>query len=172
MSGLFRNLWLANLAALTLAVPMAMAGQYHVCTDANGNKLFSETPCPKTYSNSEVREYQASGQNHEVDVKVLDPRLNEDNALYQEMKANNRRLELERKIVSAEKHLKQQSEAMQAELAPLVKTRNGLAGPNANNRRAAMDIEIQQVKDRYFDDMNRTSDSIKEMKAELQSLQK
>lgn len=157
----------SGILVLVLLLPApAQAGQYHVCTDSHGKKLFTESPCPED-STTETREFKAGLIQ---DVEPQPNRLSEDNPAYQTLRDGNRKLELERKIKEAERKLEASSKAMQDEVNPMTKDRNALAGNNRENRKKAMDIEIQAVKDRYFAEMTSTRDALDVMRAELATL--
>jgi hypothetical protein len=165
--GLSKSGSMSGVLALALLLPAWVeAGQYHVCTDGHGNKLFTESPCPVD-STTETREFKAGLIQN---VEQQPNRLSEDNPAYQTLRDGNRKLELERKIKDAERKLEASSKAMQDEVNPMIKDRNALAGNNKENRKKAMDIEIQAVKDRYFAEMTSTRDALDAMRAELATL--
>lgn len=99
---------------LMLTLSAAIAGEYNVCTGANGKKLFTSQPCP-------------SGQNAVVKTyKKLEPSAQEgsvfnlnNNKAYTSMRDNNRSLELKRNIKKTRSNIDQLHANRDKELARL-----------------------------------------------------
>lgn len=148
---------------------ISYAGQYHVCTDANGKKLFTSDPCPedhvtatKSYKTS-TSDHQGSG-NSSVNL--------EENKSYQSMRDNNRRLELKRNIKKSENNLQSFEARRDAELAKL-----RLKKSSANNNAAgaiwlqSISTEMGTVNDRYKSKIESEQRKLDRMLDELSELQ-
>lgn len=139
-----KRLLLITLALLSFHSP-AYSGQYHICTDKNGKKLFTSEPCP---DNHEVitKSYEASSISNNRSPQV---NLNE-NESYKSIRDNNRRLELNRSIKKSEDNLLNLEARRDGELATLRQKKN-----HANNNAAgaiwlqSISTEMGTVNDRY-----------------------
>ncbi len=146
----------------------ATAGQFHVCTDANGKKSFQEQPCPQG-AKAETRTYEKS----EPVAAPGDNRLTTDNPTYQTIKNNNRRLELERNIKKSERKIDKLEARRTQELAALRSKKryanNNMAGATWEQ---SISTEMQAVSERYSSMIETERDELKRMREELQEVSK
>lgn len=153
-----------GLVAVLLFVPGAFAGQYHVCTDANGKKTFSSMPCPQGVE-SETRQYQAAPAGSEV------RRITTDSESYRAMRDGNRRSELKRDIKKSERKLDKLQMGMDRELRALRNKKRW-----ANNNRAgaewesSISAEMQAVTEKYRNKLDVERDNLSRLRSELAGL--
>lgn len=131
-----------GIIALCFWLPWANAGKVYTCKDGAGRTLYSQTPCPSAYSETEQRLYEPSsaiqgGASTEDLKRMADDVAN-----------NNQRIKLERDKRNAERRLEKlrsEREAMVNEQAELALS---LGGTNAKNRGQAI---IDSMKDKNAD---------------------
>lgn len=145
---------------------ISYAGQYHVCTDTNGKKLFTSEPCPEDHTTT-TKSYKAStstSQNTQVNL--------EENKSYQSMRNSNRERELKRSIKRSEDNLLNLEEKRDNELATLRRKKN-----SANNNAAgaiwlqSISTEMGTVNDRYKSKIESEQRKLDRMLNELSGLQ-
>ena len=152
--------------ALVLAVQagMAGAGQMYVCTDAEGKKSFQAMPCAGAVS-SEVRTYEAApaaGDSY---------RPSTGSAVYQQMRSDNRRAQLQRDIRKSELQIEKYQNQMQAELAALRKKKRYAANNQAGATwEQSISTEMQAVTSKYTSLMGVERDNLTMMRQELAGL--
>lgn len=164
----------ARVVILLLLSQALWAGEYYVCTDANGKKLFSQTPCPAGYPSSQSQHYDVPA-NTGVSLSPAaadagERSISVDNQGLQEMTTNNRRIELQRKLAQAQQALTQLSQRQAEVLTPLEQTRDGIAGNNANNRRQQVKDQIIAKKAEFDDEREVLNNSIAAYRTELDQL--
>ena len=156
--------------ALVLSVLItwpAVAGQMYVCTDADGKKSFQQRPCAgdqqqstKTY---EVQPTSAGAQPRPVSL--------EDNKVYQQMKADNRKAEVRRELKRLERDIDRAQAKMDSELRALRakknRANNNLAGAQWES---SISAEMQAVTTRYQAEMQRYQADITRLNAEMARL--
>ena len=107
-------------ALTVLIIPYAQAAQVHVCTDANGKKVFQQMPC-NSKDKSEIRDYEM--QNVGTNMGKID--------LEQGIADRNSR-QLDREIRRSEEKIRQYQQAMERDLNTLrnkkKRANNNLAG--------------------------------------------
>ena len=144
---------------------ISYAGQYHVCTDANGKKLFTSNPCPEDHA-ATTKSYKSSTNSHQSSQVNL-----EKNESYQSMRDNNRRLELKRNIKKAEQNITTLERKRDDELTKLRKKKS-----YANNNAAgaiylqSISTEMTTVNDRYKSKIENEQRSLDRMISELKEL--
>lgn len=141
------------------------AGQYHVCTDKNGKKLFTSEPCPSDHE-ATTKSYKTSNQTTNTSRMNLD-----ENEAYKSMRDNNRRRELERNINKSEQNITKLGERRDNELAQLRK-KKGRANNNAAGAIYLQSIsaEMTTVNDRYKSKIESEQRSLDRMINELKEL--
>ena len=141
------------------------AGQYHICTDADGKKLFSQQPCPDNTS-AEVKTYEHIEQPAQQPARVTT-----NNATYQAIKNNNRRLELERNIKKTERKIDKLQTQQATELKRL-RSKKRYANNNAAGAawEQSISTEMQAVTDRYNSMIRNERDDLAAMREELRNL--
>lgn len=143
---------------------VAASGQYHVCTDANGKKLFSQTPCPDSYD-EKIKKYE---------VKDVAPgevnRLSTENKTYLKLKSSNRIHELTRLIRKNEQKIVSLKKERDTKLDSMKDTLFGLAGTNVRGRAKTLMKEIDGVKAKYNDQLTSLKEETTAYKAELAAL--
>lgn len=159
------RLLIVAIAALSFQ-SISYAGQYHVCTDANGKKLFTSNPCPEDHA-ATTKSYKPSTNS------TKSSRVNlEDNESYQSMRDNNRRLELKRNIKKSENNLQSFEARRDNELARL-----RLKKRSANNNAAgaiwlqSISTEMGTVNDRYKSKIESEQRQLDRMLNELSGLE-
>lgn len=159
------RLLIVAIAALSFQ-SISYAGQYHVCTDANGKKLFTSNPCPEDHA-AITKSYKPSTNS------TKSSRVNlEDNESYQSMRDNNRRLELKRNIKKSENNLQSFEARRDNELARL-----RLKKRSANNNAAgaiwlqSISTEMGTVNDRYKSKIESEQRQLDRMLNELSGLE-
>lgn len=153
---------------LFMSAATSYAGQFHVCTDANGKKSFQEQPCPQG-SKAETRTYEKS----EPAAAPTENRLSTDNPIYQDIRDNNRRLELERNIKRSERRIDELEDRRAQELAALRNKKryanNNMAGATWEQ---SISTEMQAVTERYSSMIETERDKLKRMREELREVSK
>lgn len=145
---------------------ISYAGQYHVCTDSNGKKLFTSNPCPEDHA-ATTKSYKPSTNSTQSSRVNL-----EDNESYQSMRDNNRRLELKRNIKKSENNLQSFEARRDNELARLRLKKN-----SANNNAAgaiwlqSISTEMGTVNDRYKSKIESEQRKLDRMLNELSGLE-
>lgn len=125
-----------TLLALCLPLTFAHAGKIYVCKDAQGNTLYSQTPCPEQYNTKEERTYEAT---------ALDESVAQDRAVMaDEVSRNNDRLQAERDIKNTEKAIRRLEKERDSMLEEQRRLADSLGGANARSR--AEDIYKQAMK--------------------------
>jgi hypothetical protein len=155
-----------TLLLLTLTgISHAGSGSYHVCTNAKGQKLFTQDPCPDGQA-AEVKNYSVS-----EGLPPADQRISTDNPVYVQMRDSNRRAELERTIKKNEKGLSKLEQQMNTELAEL-KRKSGYANNNLAGAtyRQGLATEMQAVTDRYKVQIQTRQDELNRQRDELAGL--
>lgn len=157
---------LIAVALMSLSVAAtAGSGSYHVCTDAKGQKLFTQEPCPDGQA-AEVKSYSVTDA-----AAAPDNRLSTENPAYQKLRDSNRRAELERAIKKNEKELGKLEQQMNTELAALRRkssyANNNLAGATYQQSLA---LEMRAVTDRYKLQMQNKQDELDRQREELAGL--
>lgn len=140
-------------------------GQYNVCTDKSGKKLFTSEPCSGEHE-ATTKSYKITNQNTNT------PRMNlNENESYKSMRDNNRRLELERNIKKSEQNITTFERKRDNELAKLRKKKS-----YANNNAAgaiylqSISTEMTTVNDRYKSKVDSEQRSLDRMIRELKEL--
>lgn len=144
----------------------SMAGQYNLCIDGNGRHSYTEAPCPGGQK-AIVRQYESMPASKPEDSAA---RISTDNPQYIEVRDSNRQRELERRLLQLQRQLADSEQKMAAELTPLQEQRDGIAGNNAGNRRAAVDVNIQSTRARYQQYHDYLSKQMAEVTAEMAAL--
>ena len=165
------SLPLALLGAAMLMPVEAGAASYYECVDGNGRKLFSQSPCPGNYKDEKKHEYQTHKQGVSLTGSAAGEReISTDNADYQSMRDNNRRLELRRNI----NRLQQQLDTLEADrdnrIASMNNTLEGIAGNNAGNRRALVELQISREEQKYEQRIEKLRGELKGYTAEMEGL--
>tara|TARA_B110000211_G_scaffold15953_1_gene16703 strand:- start:34477 stop:34977 length:501 start_codon:yes stop_codon:yes gene_type:complete len=162
------RLLIVAIAALSFQ-SISYAGQYYVCTDANGKKLFTSNPCPEDQA-ATTKSYKPSTTSTN---SAQSSRVNlEDNESYQSMRDNNRRLELKRNIKKSESNLQSFEARRDNELARLRLKKN-----SANNNAAgaiwlqSISTEMGTVNDRYKSKIESEQRKLDRMLNELSGLE-
>ena len=141
------------------------AGQYHVCTDSQGRKSFQSQPCGDGVK-AEVREYEVR-ESAPSEPGVLPT----DSDIYKQMKADNRRAQINREIKKSENAISRYQSQMNAELAALRskkgRANNNLAGATWEQ---SISTEMQAVSDRYGNMMSIERDRLSVLRQELADL--
>lgn len=159
------RLLIVAIAALSYQ-SISYAGQYHVCTDSNGKKLFTSNPCPEDHA-ATTKSYKPSTNSTQSSRVNL-----EDNESYQSMRDNNRRLELKRNIKKSENNLQSFEARRDNELARLRLKKN-----SANNNAAgaiwlqSISTEMGTVNDRYKSKIESEQRKLDRMLNELSGLE-
>lgn len=150
---------------LCFSSSFALGGQYHVCTGADGKKSFQDKPCDDA-ERSEVREYEVR-ESAPSEPGVLPT----DSDIYKQMKADNRRAQINRDIKKSENAISRYQSQMNAELAALRskkgRANNNLAGATWEQ---SISTEMQAVSDRYGNMMSIERDRLAEYRRELSGL--
>lgn len=153
------------LVSVALLPSLSFAGQLYVCTDGAGKKSFQEMPCSGAVT-SEVREYEV----REI-VPSQSQGLATDSDYYKEMKADNRRAQLNRDIKRSENKLKRYQASMSKELAGLKakksRANNNLAGAQWES---SISTEMQAVSEKYKNLMDSERSNLDRYRDELASL--
>jgi len=160
---------LVRLLIITIATlsfySVSHAGQYHVCTDKSGKKLFTSEPCPSDHE-ATTKSYKITNQNTNT------PRMNlDENESYKSMRDNNRRLELERNINKSEQNITTLERKRDNELAKLRKKKS-----HANNNTAgaiylqSISTEMTTVNDRYKSKIENEQRNLDRIISELKEL--
>lgn len=155
----------------------AFAGQYYVCTDASGKKLYSQAPCAKD-ANAEVKTYEnhlTTTHTDDSDVthspEPTSNKLATDSESYRAVRDGNRRNELTRNIKKTEQKISELERRREVELTLLRRKKsyanNNLAGATYQQ---SISTEMQTVTDRYASLINNHRDDIARMRTELASL--
>ncbi|WP_297533461.1 hypothetical protein [Thalassolituus sp.] len=156
-----------GLAVLFLLPVVAVAGQYHVCTDENGKKSFQTMPCNDA-DQSEVREYEVR---ESLGGSGPSAGLPTDSDIYKQMKADNRRAQLKRDIKKGERAIDRYQKQMSGELAALrarkARANNNLAGATWEQ---SISAEMQAVSDKYGNLIGVERDRLTEYRRELSGL--
>lgn len=128
---------------LSLGAYTASAATVHVCTDADGKKSFQDKPCKQ-------------GLKAETKVMETDPNLRSTydptakTTAYQQMRAENNRLQLDRDIRRSENKILEHTRKMQSDLSALRnkknRANNNLAGAEWEN---SISTEMQAVTSKY-----------------------
>lgn len=153
---------------LVLNSSVAGAGQVYICTDAVGKKTFQSMPCPGD-AKAEVKEYKAPEPSGSA--AAVDNRLSTDNPIYQQMKSDNRRRELERDIQKSERQIEKYQAQMESEMAALRQKKR-----YANNNAAgamweqSISTEMQAVSSKYTSMISVERDRINQMRQEIAGL--
>lgn len=143
----------------------AHAGQYHICTDKSGKKLFTSEPCPIDHK-SITKSYKRTNPNTNTTRMDLDT-----NESYQSMRDSNRRRELTRNIKKSEQNITTLERKRDNELAKLRKKKS-----HANNNTAgaiylqSISTEMGTVNDRYKSKIESEQRSLDRMISELKEL--
>lgn len=122
------------LLVVSASAALAGTGQYHICTDADGKKTFTSSPCANNQK-AETKSY---------DVPSGTPgtkRLSVDNPIYQQMKSDNRKAEIKRAVKNGNKKIELNSKKMESELDSLKKKK---LRANNNSAGAAWEISISE----------------------------
>lgn len=147
-----------------LAGPVG-AGQMYVCTDGDGRKSFQAMPCDAGLA-SEVRSYDRGPE-----VAPSEYRLSTDTPAYKQMRADNRRAELNREVRRSELAIDRHSRSMQSELTALRNKKryaaNNQAGATWEN---SISTEMQAVTSKYTTLMDVERDNLNRMRQELSGL--
>lgn len=153
---------------LALQAGSASAGQVYVCTDGAGRKTFQSMPCPGD-AKAEVKEYKAPEPGGSA--AAGENRLSTDNPIYQQMKSDNRRRELERGIQRAERQIEQYRAQMAAEMAAL-RDKKRYANNNAAGAlwEQSISTEMQAVSAKYTSMIDVERDRITQMRQEVAGL--
>ena len=155
------------LLMLLFAPLFASAGQYHVCVGADGKKSFQDKPCADA-ARSEVREYEVRQPVGGVAPSVGLPT---DSDIYKQMKADNRRAQVERDIKKGERAIDRYQKQMSSELAALrarkARANNNLAGATWEQ---SISSEMQAVSDKYANLIDVERDRIGVLRDELRDL--
>ncbi len=165
------------LLCVCLLSSSAFAGQYYVCTDAAGKKLFSQSPCAKG-SSAEVKTYEnhlATTPDDESDVShspaSTSKKLATESDSYRAIRDGNRRNEITRDIKKTEQKISELERRRDLELALLRRQKsyanNNLAGATYQQ---SISTEMQTVTDRYASLINNHRDDISRMRTELATL--
>jgi hypothetical protein len=157
------------LLALASFHAVAGSGSYHVCTDAKGQKLFTQDPCPNGQA-AEVKRYSVSNTTP-APASASDNRLSTDNPAYIKMRDSNRRAELERAIKKNEKEISKLQQQLDTELAGL-KIKQGQANNNLAGAtyQQSLATEMQAVTDRYKLQMQNKQSELDRQREELAGL--
>lgn len=157
------------LLALASFHAVAGSGSYHVCTDAKGQKLFTQDPCPNGQA-AEVKHYSVTNTAPAPDA-ASDNRLSTDNPAYIKMRDSNRRAELERAIKKSEKEISKLQQQLDTELAGL-KVKQGQANNNLAGAtyQQSLATEMQAVTDRYKLQMQNKQSELDRQREELAGL--
>lgn len=156
------------LAGVVLSILSAGAfagsGQYHVCTDADGRKTFTSSPCAANQS-AEVRSYNVSAGSSGSG------RLSTDNPIYQQMKSDNRRADIQRSIKLRNKKITDYGDRMEIEISNLRRKKQRAA----NNRAGAtwevsISEEMSAVTQKYTTLIGIERDRLNELNSELAGL--
>jgi predicted nucleic acid-binding Zn-ribbon protein len=145
---------------MALQAGVAGAGQMYVCTDAEGKKTFQAMPCAGA-AKAEVRAYDValSGDSY---------RPTTDSAVYQQMKADNRKAQLKRDIRKSEQQIEKYQAQMQSELAALRSKKRYATNTQAGATwEQSISTEMQAVTSRYDSLMDVERDNLKMMRQEL-----
>ncbi|MDP2546545.1 PspA/IM30 family protein [Oceanobacter sp. 4_MG-2023] len=150
------------------------AGEYYICTDAAGKKLFSQMPCPDHYPSEQAQSYEVPANTGALlspdAASAGDRQISDDNPGLKNLTANNRRLVLQRQLAQAQKRLSQLSQQQTQALAALQQTRDGIAGTNAANRRQQLDDQINAQKEQYESQRQALTQRIEAYQSELNQL--
>lgn len=155
------------LMALMLQIGTAGAAQVHVCTGADGKKTFQSMPCSGSAAVAEVKEYKVAPPSEAAG----DNRLTTDNPIYQQMKADNRRAQLERDIKKAERNIEKYRQKMDAEIAALRNKKRYAANNQAGATwEQSISTEMQAVSSKYTSMIDVERDRISQMRQEVAGL--
>lgn len=143
---------------------VAGSGQYHVCTDAEGRKTFTSQPCAANES-AEVRTYQRSSGSGGSQ------RLSTDNPIYQQMKSDNRRADIQRAIDARNKKITTLGASMEAELYHLRRKKSRAANNGAGATwEVSISEEMNAVTRKYTTLIGIERDRLNELNSELAGL--
>lgn len=143
---------------------VAGGGQYHVCTDAEGKKTFTSQPCKKNEV-VEVRSYKVS------DGASSSGRLSTDNPVYQQMKSDNRRADIQRSIKSRNKKISDYGDRMENELKSLRRKKQRAANNGAGATwEVSISEEMSAVTQKYTTLIGIERDRLNELNSELAGL--
>jgi hypothetical protein len=143
---------------------VAGSGQYHVCTDADGKKTFTSQPCAKDEA-AEVRSYSVS------DGAGSSKRLSTDNPIYQQMKSDNRRADIDRSIKIRNKNIADYGTRMESELKQLRRKKQRAANNGAGATwEVSISEEMSAVTQKYTTLIGIERDRLNELNSELAGL--
>ena len=142
----------------------AGSGQYHVCTDADGRKAFTSSPCAANQS-AEVRSYTVS------EGSSRSNRLSTDNPIYQQMKSDNRRADVERSIKARNKSIAGYGDRMELELKHLRRKKQRASNNGAGAIwEVSISEEMSAVTQKYTTLISVERDRLNELNSELAGL--
>ena len=149
----------------------ALAGSYYECVDASGRKLFSQSPCPAD-QNEKKHSYKSDKQGIGLTAGSgeADREISTDNASYQTMRDNNRRLELKRNINRTQQKLESLEADRDNRIASMNETLQGIAGNNAANRRAVVQQQIDKETHKYQQRIEKLTNELKGYTSEMAGL--
>jgi len=161
-----------GVAALLFGSPvLAGSGSYFVCVDDKGKKLFSQSPCPDSHQQLQERDYAVESNGVGLIENTGGERqLSKNNTLLKEMEANNRRLELNRKISQTSHRLDGLKADRDNRLSSMQTTLESIAGNNAHNRRAAVQQQIDSLSQSYDSKISRLESQLDDYNGELKRL--
>ncbi|WP_221795210.1 hypothetical protein [Oceanobacter mangrovi] len=161
------------LTCLGVSSLSAWAGNYYVCLDAHGGKLFTQDTCPPGYTLQQQRSYDTQTQGVRLnanDPSASDRNISDANEHLQELERNNRKLKLQRELRENTYKLDTLKKDLANRLDSLQQTHDGIAGNNAENRRAAVSEQITSLQQEYQSKISQLSAQITTQQKELDSL--
>ena len=141
---------------------LALAGGVYVCKQADGSTLYSQMPCPSGSVTAEKKTIQATAPQSSFSTPDLD-------AMADDVANNNRRLEAERKIRSAERRLTKLEKERESIVSRGTELANSIAGVNAANRSQAVVDQMNAERKRVDEAINREKEVINSARESMES---
>lgn len=146
----------------------ALAGDYYECRDAQGNKLFSQTPCPSEYISEDIKTFKEMTIEQSSDTETQSS--SRDYA--QELSDSNKTIQLNRQIGKSQKKLQTLRESYDRDITKLQNEVDSIGGINARNRAQLVVDRMNQLTIKFEAERDNEMAALEESKKALNALKK
>ncbi|MDF1763684.1 MAG: DUF4124 domain-containing protein [Oleibacter sp.] len=156
------------LLILVVMAKGALAGDYYECRDAQGNKLFSQTPCPSEYISEDIKTFKEMTIEQSSDTETQSS--SRDYA--QELSDSNKTIQLNRQIGKSQKKLQTLRESYDRDITKLQNEVDSIGGINARNRAQLVVDRMNQLTIKFEAERDNEMAALEESKKALNALKK